>query len=161
MNMPKFATKAAGNVFYEARREAASLNERLGSRDGAAEEAGIDKTRLTKIELGSTDPYPEEVLLMMGTYKAPELGNYYCSQVCRLGKLTVPQAEMCELDRLAIKAIAALGDAEKIKSTIIEIVADGKVTKEEQPKLEYVLKSLEQISRAAAEAKIWVEKNLR
>jgi hypothetical protein len=40
-------------------------------------------------------------------------------------------------------------------------VADGKVTKDEQPKLEYVLKSLEQISRAAAETKIWVEKNLR
>lgn len=63
--MSKFATKAAANMFCQARYEAAKSNERLSSREGAAEEIGIDRTRLARIELGSTIPYQEEVLLMM------------------------------------------------------------------------------------------------
>lgn len=34
--MPKFATKAADNMFCQARYEAAKFNERLSSREGAA-----------------------------------------------------------------------------------------------------------------------------
>ena len=62
--MPKFATKAADNMFCQARYEAAKFNERLSSREGAAEELGVDRTRLARIELGSVTPYPEEVLLI-------------------------------------------------------------------------------------------------
>lgn len=58
--MPKFATKAADNMFCQARYEAAKFNERLSSREGAAEELGVDRTRLARIELGSVTPYPEE-----------------------------------------------------------------------------------------------------
>lgn len=49
--MSKFATKAAANMFCQARYEAAKSNERLSSREGAAEEIGIDRTRLARIEL--------------------------------------------------------------------------------------------------------------
>lgn len=73
--MSKFATKAAANMFCQARYEAAKSNERLSSREGAAEEIGIDRTRLARIELGSTIPYQEEVLLI-SCWK-----NYYkCEQ---------------------------------------------------------------------------------
>lgn len=40
--MPKFATKAADNMFCQARYEAAKFNERLSSREGAAEELGVE-----------------------------------------------------------------------------------------------------------------------
>ena len=84
--MSKYATKAAGNMFCQARYEAAKFNERLGSREGAAEELGVDRTRLARIELGSVTPYPEEVLLMADIYRAPELKGNYCREMCPLGK---------------------------------------------------------------------------
>lgn len=62
--MPKMATKAADNVFYKARIAAASWNDRLGSREGASEVTGIDRTRLANIELGTINPHPEEVLML-------------------------------------------------------------------------------------------------
>ena len=65
--MSKFATKAAANMFCQARYEAAKSNERLSSREGAAEEIGIDRTRLARIELGSTIPYQAELLSTGGT----------------------------------------------------------------------------------------------
>lgn len=79
--MPKQATKAADNAFYKARIAASKCNDRLASREGASEELGIDRTRLARIELGSLNPYPEEVLLMADYYDAPELANHYCSQI--------------------------------------------------------------------------------
>lgn len=84
--MSKFATKAAGNMFCQARYEAAKFNERLSSREGAAEELGVDRTRLARIELGSVTPYPEEVLLMADIYRAPELKGNYCREMCRWEK---------------------------------------------------------------------------
>lgn len=157
--MAKKATKAADNIFYKARIAAASCNDALNSREGAAELLGIDRTRLARIELGSINPYPEEVLMMGDAYNAPELNNYFCSKMCPLGCQTIPTAEIMQLDRLAIKVLAALGDTEFIPKTMIEIAKDGVVTEDEHPHIEEILSVLETISKTAIEMKLWVEKN--
>lgn len=104
--MSKFATKAAANMFCQARYEAAKSNERLSSREGAAEEIGIDRTRLARIELGSTIPYQEEVLLMADCYKAPELKGNYCREMCPLGK-NMPKIENAGLDRISLRMLSS------------------------------------------------------
>lgn len=71
--MSKFATKAADSPFYLARMEASKVNDRLASREGAADETGIDRSRMARVELGSANPTPEEVLLLADTYDAPQL----------------------------------------------------------------------------------------
>lgn len=98
--MPKMATKAADNVFYKARIAAASWNDRLGSREGASEVTGIDRTRLANIELGTINPHPEEVLMLSDTYNAPELQNHFCSHLCPLGIGTISPIELEELERV-------------------------------------------------------------
>lgn len=116
--MSKFATKAAANMFCQARYEAAKSNERLSSREGAAEEIGIDRTRLARIELGSTIPYQEEVLLMADCYKAPELKGNYCREMCPLGK-NMPKIENAGLDRISLRMLSSL---KKINEAIIAIL---------------------------------------
>lgn len=106
--MPKNATKAADNVFYLARKAAEKCNDHLGSREGAAEETGIDRTRLARIEAGVLVPYPEEVLMMAHTYQAPQLCNHYCASLCPLGKKTIPPCELLQIDRLALKVMSAM-----------------------------------------------------
>ena len=159
--MSKTATKASDNDFYKARIAASTCNDRLASREGAAEETGIDRTRLARIELGSLNPYPEEVLLMMDTYDAPELANFYCSRMCPLGKKTVPPAEMRNIDRLTIRVISALGEANGIREAMLEIAKDGEVTPDEAEQVKAITAALEQIEVAAQEMKIWVSKNLK
>lgn len=159
--MPKNPTIAADNAFCKARKAAATFNDTLNSREGASELLGIDRTRLARIELGSLNPYPEEVLMMSDAYNAPELNNHYCSHCCPLGIKTVPPAELLQLDRLTIKIIAALGDAEFIPQTIVRIVSDGIITEEEKPEVAKILASLQKIGEAAAETKIWIEKHYR
>lgn len=118
--MSKFATKAAANMFCQARYEAAKSNERLSSREGAAEEIGIDRTRLARIELGSTIPYQEEVLLMADCYKAPELKGNYCREMCPLGK-NMPKIENTGLDRISLRMLSSGSD--KGGLNMIEIIS--------------------------------------
>ena len=125
--MSKFATKAAANMFCQARYEAAKSNERLSSREGAAEEIGIDRTRLARIELGSTIPYQEEVLLMADCYKAPELKGNYCREMCPLGK-NMPKIENAGLDRISLRMLSSLkkiNEANLIGSYLYEFDKHG------------------------------------
>jgi len=101
------------------------------------------------------------VLMMSDAYNVPELNNHYCSQLCPLGKKTVAPAELLQLDRLTIKVIAALTGADFIPDMIIKIVEDGVITEEEKPEVAKILASLQRISEAAAETRIWIEKHMR
>ena len=68
------ATKAVGNVYYEARKKAAMYNDRLSSREGAAEALGISPSTLADYELGLTKFVPvENVIRMADVYNAPQL----------------------------------------------------------------------------------------
>ena len=71
--MGKKATKAADNMYYLARCEAAETNADFSSREKAAELVGIDRTRLARIELDTIVPYPEEVKAM-----AKDRTGYHC-----------------------------------------------------------------------------------
>lgn len=131
--MPKMATKAADNVFYRARIAAASWNDRLGSREGASEVTGIDRTRLANIELGTINPHPEEVLMLSDTYNAPELQNHFCSHLCPLGIGTISPIELEELERVTLQLISAMKSLPEVKDGIIDIAADGVIDAKERP----------------------------
>lgn len=159
--MARKATKAVDNRYYLARMDAAKCNDSLNSREGASEAIGIDRTRLARIELGSLDPYPEEVLLMSDTYNSPELCNHYCSEQCPLGSRTTVPIEVAELDRLTLQVLLAFQRIGYIKETLIEIAADGVITKDEESKLNEIIDALDMISSNAQSLKLWAEKNLR
>ncbi len=157
--MSKFATKAADNMFYTARSEAAKSNERLSSREGAAEELGIDRTRIARIELGSIVPYPDEVLLMADYYKAPELKAMYCRECCPLGK-NFPKVENQDLDRITVRAQATFRKIKTAKNLLLDITEDGVITEEERPDLEKIIATLDEVTEIAQNLKIWAQKNL-
>ena len=125
--MSKPATKAANSPFYLARMEAAKVNDRFSSREGAADETGIDRTRLARIELDSITPYPEEVMLLADAYDAPQLLNFYCSTCCPIGRQNVKPCALQEFDRVMMQALAALQGADKVSAAIISIARDGRV----------------------------------
>jgi len=71
--MPNITAKTSSNIFYKARCEAATHNEQLSSREGAADIMSIDRGRLYRIESGIANPYPEEVLLCSAIPLFPEI----------------------------------------------------------------------------------------
>lgn len=70
--MPKNPTVAANNVFCIARKEAASFNDSLNSREGASELLGIDRTRIARKGAGTArkNYYSRESFAQVPTRKS-------------------------------------------------------------------------------------------
>lgn len=152
-------TKAADNIYCRCRKEAAKYNDRLHSREGAAELLGYSSSSLAGWELGTDRPSPEAVMLMSDLYHAPELRNHYCRNECPLGGDT-PELGICELDRITVRAMASLRKISGVRDALLTITEDGIITEEEKPTLEEIIKSLDELSAIAQSLKAWSEKNL-
>ncbi len=159
--MGKKATKAADNMYYLARSEAAALNPDLSSREKAAEIIGIDRTRLARIELDTIAPYPEEVKAMAEAYNTPELSNSYCARECPIGRGSVSEVSIDDFDRLALKVLGSLKDIDSLRSSLIAISEDGVVDDNERPAFQEILDSLEKISVNAKALQLWAIKNIQ
>ena len=137
--MGKKATKAADNMYYLARSEAAKENDALSSREKAAELLGIDRTRLARIELDTISPYPEEVDAMSKVYNTPELSNSYCARECPLGRNNVKEVTIDDFDRLALKVLGSLRDIDSLRASLIAISEDGVIEENEQKAFQAIL----------------------
>ncbi len=159
--MSKKATKAADNMYYIARCEAAECNPDFSSREKAAELVGIDRTRLARIELDTIAPYPEEVKAMAEVYNTPELCNSYCARECPIGKNSVTEVTIDDFDRLALKVLGSLKDIDGLRASLISISEDGYIDESEQEAFQDILDSLEKISTNAKALQLWAIKNIR
>lgn len=159
--MGKKATKAADNMYYLARCEAAEADEAFSSREKAAELIGIDRTRLARIELDTIAPYPEEVKAMAEVYNMPELCNSYCARECPIGKNSVHEVTIDDFDRLALKVLGSLKDIDSLRLSLIAISEDGVIDESEQETFQHILDSLEKISTNAKALQLWAIKNIR
>ena len=159
--MSKKATKAAENMYYLARSEAAEKNADFSSREKAAEIIGIDRTRLARIELDTISPYPEEVKSMATAYNTPELCNSYCAKECPIGKNVVKEVNIDDFDRLTLKVLGSLSDIDALRNSLIEISEDGYIDESEQPAFQNILDSLEKISTNAKALRLWAMKNIQ
>lgn len=78
--MESNCTNCNENVYFAYRKKAASYNEKLNSRESAAELLGISPSTLANHELGITKSVPVDTVVMMADlYHAPELKNMYCN----------------------------------------------------------------------------------
>lgn len=159
--MGKKATKAADNMYYQARFEASKTNPDFSSREKASELLNLDRTRLARIELESVIPYPEEVLIMSRVYNCPELYNSYCARECPIGKLTVKEVTIDDFDRLALKVLGSLKDIDSLRMSLIAISEDGVISEAEEKAFNDILDSLEKISTNAKALQLWALKNIR
>ena len=120
----------------------------------------IAPERIEKIENERTVPRPDEVLTMAEKYKRPSLCNYYCSRQCPIGEQYVPQVPMRELSAIVLEMLASLNAMNKEKERLIEITADGHISKDEIDDFIHIRKELERISVTVETLQLWSEKML-
>lgn len=157
--MSNVTAKTSANVFYKARCKAATHNEQLSSREGAADIMSIDRGRLYRIESSIANPYPEEIHLMADLYNAPELENYFCTNMCPLGG-DIPKVEIADLDRITVRTLSAFRKLEDTKELLLDITEDGVIDESEKADMEKVLENLEELEKITQSMKLWIKKNL-
>ena len=149
--MPRQATKACGNRYYEARIKAAKYNEKLSTRAGAAELLpGVTEDSLKKYELDITRPPNIVVALMADAYGEPELRSWYCSNECPLGKDCREIPEM-PAERALIRLQNSVCDMEQTVKQISHIMDDGKLSEEERESVTELRSKLLELRRRTDE----------
>ena len=164
MNMGKDPAKGNDNVYFRARKEAAAYNERLYSREGASELLGISVSTLADYELGNTKVVPvDKVVLMADLYNCPELKYGYCKCECPIGKQMPLATEAKSIEGIALRIIQRFDpdSLKEMKSSLIDIAADGMISDDEKTKLEVILRKLVDMAVVISEMKLVGEKALK
>lgn len=159
--MGRRPTKAADNPFCKARLDAASYNDRLFSKESASELLGVSVSTLSDYELGVTKVIPPDMVVKMSDlYNAPELENYYCTNMCPLG-CNIPKVSVEELDRISLKALSTFRKVEGTRELLLDITADGVISEDEREDMQKILGNLEELEQVAQSLKLWVKKNMQ
>ncbi|MCD7811936.1 MAG: transcriptional regulator [Ruminococcus sp.] len=159
--MPRQATKACGNRYYEARIKAAKYNEKLLTRTGAAEYLpGVTEDSLKKYELDITRPPNTVVALMADAYNEPELRTWYCAKECPLGKDCREIPEM-PAERALIRLQNSVCEMGKIIKQLSMLMEDGVIDESEQQLIPELRGSLLEFRRRADEILAVLERAAR
>ena len=118
----------------------------------------IAPERIEKIESERSLPRPDEVLIMAEKYKTPSLCNYFCARQCPIGQQYVPEIRNSELSDIVLKMLASLNAMDRKKERLIEIAADGTISKDEIDDFVRIQKELERISVTVETLQLWVER---
>ncbi len=107
--MGKDCTKTNENIYFKCRKEAASYDERLRSRESAADLLGVSPSSLADYELGNTKVVPvDKVHLMADLYNAPQLRTMYCKYDCPIGAFLTVATEIMSLDTIVLTGVGVL-----------------------------------------------------
>lgn len=162
--MGRGPTKSNENVYFVARKKAAMYNERLYSREGAAELLGISVSTLADYELGNTKVVPvDKVVLMADLYNAPELKTGYCKHECPICSYLPVATEAKDLEGIALRLMKRLDcdELNRIKKELVDITEDGIIDETEKPELKKILAFLDEVAESISELKIVGEKFLK
>lgn len=152
------------NIFKQARLKAAEKDERFKTAEKAAFELhDMSRERLLMIEQDDpskrqADPSVFDVVEMSKAYKAPELCDYYCTQICPIG-MGRTQLMYGSLGEISASLMSALHFLENANDEIHRILADSKVADNEKNEFINIIRTLRDISYSADSLELWAKKN--
>ena len=152
------------NVYFKARKKAAAYNERLYSREGAAELLGISVSTLADYELGNTKVVPvDKVVLMADLYNSPEWITGYCMRECPVHGFLPLATEEKSIQGIALRLLRGFNEEElkHMKDDLIDITEDGIISDDEVPRLKAILERLDKMAETISEMKIVGEKYIK
>lgn len=153
--------KCTENVYYQARKEAALYNDKLNSREGAAELLGISVSSLADYELGMTKFVPvDKVRLMAELYNAPQLMNGYCKYECPLGQHRILPVKIESVALATLKFIDSLNkiDLRNIQMKLTAISSNGRIDEDEQDDFLEIVRKLEDVQEQIESLKLLADK---
>lgn len=152
--MARVATKAADNVWYKARIDAAEKDVRLKSREGAAEILGMCESAVADTELGTMKCMPpDKAAVMAKAYDAPQLIPYYCMHECPLGGYVAVSDEVVGVEAMVLRLLRDLESALELKKQLLDVAYDGKITENEKSMLKTAFGVFDNLSRTLCQAK--------
>ena len=151
------------NVYYIARMDAAKRDERLRSREYAAERLGVHSATLANYELGVTKIVPPDAAKMMADlYNAPELECYYCANECPIGQGRPMPTNHCKLSVITVKAYEALSSpvVDEAVKQMMRMLSDERLTENNMQTVTGLLGYIDSLTKTLGELRLSYHKML-
>lgn len=151
------------NIYFACRKTAAKTNERLSSRENAAEMLGVSVSTLANYELGITKSVPVEmVVLMADLYNAPELKYMYCQNECPIGVCHPYSGKEKTLESMVIRLVNSFDEDSicEIKKELLKIAEDGEVTDDEAESFQHIVDEMSKMQEAITSIRVLQERLL-
>lgn len=155
--MCKRATKALDNVYCLTRLKAAKRNDKLKSREGAAELLSVHEATLAKYELGTMNVSNDMALLMSEVYAAPELLHWYCCNECAIGKGIKHSISLKDVALIALEMNDTTAQLEKYNRLFIKIAKDNCINESEEETAVEIMTYFDEIQKVIEEYKLFVK----
>lgn len=158
--MEKDCKNDGGSIYYSCRKEAARYNDKLNSRDGAAEYLCVSESSLRNYELMLT-PVPVDVVVRMADlYGAPELEACYCKNDCPIGKRVAMAAKLRGIEQITCNLLLHADDdrLNGIKRKLLNIAQDGKLEESEVDAMNSIVAELTNLASDIAELRLYLKK---
>lgn len=142
------STKPNENIYFKCRKEAALYDERLRSRESAADLLGVSPSSLADYELGNTKVVPvDKVNLMADLYNAPQLKTMYCKHDCPIGDCLTLATEIPSLETVVLRLLNNLEDGKlsEVKRQLINIAATEGISTQNVHSIDEILKYLDRL----------------
>ena len=152
------------NVYFRARKKAAMYNDKLSSREGAAELIGVSTSTLAGYELDVTKVVPvDKVVLMAEIYNCPELKAGYCKHECPIGRMMPLATQARGIEGIALRILREFNadELKRMENNLVDIAEDGIISEEEKPILADILKKLDSLAEVISEMRLVGEKALK
>lgn len=149
------------NIYFACRKKAAITNERLSSRENAAEMLGVSVSTLANYELGITKSVPVDmVVLMADLYNAPELKYMYCQNECPIGVCHPYSGKEQSLESMVIRLVNSFDDdgIREIKKELLRIAEDGEVAEDEAEAFHRIVCEMSKMQEAITSIRILQER---
>ena len=149
--MEKKTKDIESNVYYQARKRNGLTREKASELMDT-----ISESRLERIEYGTANTLPEDVVEMAAAYNQPSLCNYYCSHECRIGQDTVAEIHPSNLAELSLGIFNSLNALNAQKDRLMEIAEDGTIRDDEAEDFIKIQENLNKISITIESLKLWI-----
>lgn len=137
-------------------------NDRLSSREGAAEALGVSVSSVSNYELGLVKAVPVDIVVKMADlYNAPELKAHYCMHDCPIGGCVPLATDVGSVESVFVGLANSLKE-DRIKhvlDTMLSIATDGKVREDEKEDLREVIQILSVFQHEAHRVRMLGEAN--
>lgn len=151
------STKTNENIYFKCRKEAGLLDERLWSRESAADLLGVSSSSLADYELGNTKVVPvDKVNLMADLYNAPQLRALYCKHDCPIGMYLTLATEIPSLETIVLRLLNNLEDGKltEVKKQLLNITATDGISTKNVHSIDEILEYLDRLVESVSGLKL-------
>ncbi|MBC7340922.1 MAG: helix-turn-helix transcriptional regulator [Clostridia bacterium] len=128
------------------------------SQQEAADRLNIGRRTLTSYENGHTIAPPEVVLKMAEVYGDQALPGRWCARACPIGRVIAYDYECDNLAGVVLGVLKEMDDAERVKSRLVAIAADGRLEGSELSEFARIIRELCELEREIGELKQFAAK---